>query len=557
MKMPAILFLILTCFMYSGRRMDAQVKYDRSAISFVFLNTGESGADAIRNQWPNIELPERFFYNVLDSSTLFPGIRRVAPLDYFFTIPKDTLQAWMYRKQLDRQLLAEWFDRRPEGGFTLDVLKERGLYNANDAEYLQAIASRRGETALMDMGLKLIGQSYIVVFDFYHVQSFAEYYDQNRTPRKDRDKRGYRAQMRAYVFRLDFNEKTAVDFFEKYWTQPGAADTRARMESFDKATFPLVFVSQHMHSLEVSQGRKGLMKLVKEKSKEAQMAELAGQALELVLRGLGAADSALQVKAMISHVRPVRAKIGKKEDVRFEQRFFAYENIEDKKGNIKAKRRGVLKAYRIADNRHMAEGQTVPSSFYQIGGRRLDATGMYLRERRDWGLNAAVGLNLGGKQGVQYRLEYYLSKKMGWMVRSGKSGKAITSFKVYTEFGGYKEYDWFFGNVSYRPLSAGFQKDFYPARWWHWGPYWGIGFEDASWASLNGGYVSMLRMEYGIRAGLNFRHNIQLMLGYNYFQQVGEASQYDSGRDYQGVYYGSAFENRLGSGFSLGLRLML
>jgi hypothetical protein len=106
-------------------------------------------------------------------------------------------------------------------------------------------------------------------------------------------------------------------------------------------------------------------------------------------------------------------------------------------------------------------------------------------------------------------------------------------------------------------LSAGFQKDFYPARWWHWGPYWGIGFEDASWAGLNGGYVSMLRMEYGIRAGLNFRHNIQLMLGYNYFQQVGEASQYDSGRDYQGVYYGSAFENRLGSGFSLGLRLML
>ena len=72
-------------------------------------------------------------------------------------------------------------------------------------------------------------------------------------------------------------------------------------------------------------------------------------------------QQAFRVKAMISGVKPIAAKIGKKEGLKFDQRYFVYENREKRNGDVTSKRIGVVKSMKVVDNRNITTGQTEPS----------------------------------------------------------------------------------------------------------------------------------------------------------------------------------------------------
>jgi hypothetical protein len=461
------------------------------------------------------------------------------------------VKSWLHTNRIPQQIFSIWFNRQPNGGFNLDTLRTRSLYNVNDSEYIQAISSKRGENRLTDTGLKLIDLSYIVLYDLYNIRTYEEVYDANKVKKRDRERRGYIANCKTYIFRLRFDESEVSRFFEYYWAFPDESNVLDKMRAFDDAKFPLDLVSVNMSTVEASQSRNAILRLVRTKSKEEFFSEMIAQVAGMTFYSLGYQQHEAQVKAMISDIKPIQAKIGLKEDVRFEKRFFVYENVMTKSGEIKPERRGVVKAYRISDNRQASIGDTPSSSFYQIGGKKLDSEGMYIVERNYYGLNLYTGFNIGAKEGIHVRLEYYLSRHLGRLVRPGRSGKLLTSVKMYGELGYKKEFAY-----KHNVFSFGLQKDFYPSRNWHLGPYVGINTESIIWENYPSQTVNFLALEYGISLGLNLRHNIQLMTSLKYFSQIGEATLSDSEGRSLGTYYGPLLYDRLGYGASLGLRMM-
>lgn len=119
-------------------------------------------------------------------------------------MPSDFIIKMLEEQKVAQQILATWFNRQADGSFNVEVLKQRGLYNANDNDFLAATASKRGETVLMDMGLKLVNQSYVLVYDYFDIMTMDEYYDSKNIDAKSRTSNGYKVKAKSYLFRLDF-----------------------------------------------------------------------------------------------------------------------------------------------------------------------------------------------------------------------------------------------------------------------------------------------------------------------------------------------------------------
>jgi len=124
-----------------------------------------------------------------------------------------------------------------------------------------------------------------------------------------------------------------------------------------------------------------------------------------------------KTKAAIYETKPnIQVKIGTKESLYTNKRFFVYEQVMDKKGGLKAKKRGVMRVKgKPANNQGIAKGDTQPSSFYQIQGKKLDK-GMLAEENKN---SFSFGFGYGSNN-VNFGADYYLP---------------VTSLKLFAEYG--------------------------------------------------------------------------------------------------------------------------
>lgn len=93
-------------------------------------------------------------------------------------------------------------------------------------------------------------------------------------------------------------------------------------------------------------------------------------------------------KAPILATSPILIKVGKKESVSKGQRWEVLENMEKGDTTILV-HRGYIRASKVVDNRGVATGNTTPSKFYQIQGKKLDE-GMLAIWNDDLGLAVRV-----------------------------------------------------------------------------------------------------------------------------------------------------------------------
>jgi len=262
--------------------------------------------------------------------------------------------------------------------------------------------------------------------------------------------------------------------------------------------------------------------------------------------------SDFKVKAQIYQTNPIAIKIGKKEGLGFDQRYFVFENRQTRNGEQFSSRRGVIKSKSVADNRSVTTGETTPSIFYQVAGRKLDNMGMFVEQRIDAGLNLFLGNTQDGLSGFTGRAEYYIGRQV-----------KVPSLKMYVE-GAYNSITDEFTIVSttgkedlnFIRISGGLNKDFYLTKNIHFGPFVGYGFETAK--GKDSEYkIETNFIECGARLGFNLTYNIQLIGSANYYLMMTPAVKDKDGtviedpKDYD-VY----FPERGGLGLSYGIRFM-
>lgn len=564
-----IIFLLISFLSFSQNVEESGKKskdfvsseYDRNALTFIGIDYGEKHSTEVVSRFVKQKVPDKFYDNTIKNNIIRADLKRDSLFGVVIKISDDKLKKWLNDNKVGQQVLSVWFNRQSDGRFNVDVLKRRGMFNANDNDFIVASASKRGESTLMDMGMQLVNQSYVVAFDFYDIQTMDEYYEKEETAADKRVSNGYKSALNSYVFKLDFNDSVAAVFFQNYWITENDPDKQAKVQAFENATFPFVAVSSHHTTLSSTQTNPGQPSAPKVQKSAAELIDrMAESAVETIMNAMERKNEDFRVKAMVSGVRPISAKIGKKEGLKFDQQYYVLENREKSNGDIISKRIAVVKSMTVSDNRKVSTGQTKPSAFYQIAGRKVDNYGMFLEQRNDVGLNVFLGSTTGGLSGFTVRAEYYISKVFGEFVKDGKSGKGLTSWKIYGEgaFGG-DTYDigGFVDDFNFSRFSFGAAKDFYPFRSIHWGPFIGYGVESGDWKdNPDDESTSAEFFETGVRMGLNLRYNVQLMTSitsYSIFNAEVLDAEKETVVDFK---YKDIFEDRTGVGVSIGLRIM-
>jgi hypothetical protein len=564
-----IVFLIFSPFFsqsqqaeQSGKMLkDTGVKadYSRSSLTLLLLEPDRSSTlKRFKGIMSQTQVPDKFNDNNLQQRSLvISGFERDA--DNIFqqqalnrgVIPEtglDKIYLTLKDQRLANEVIAKWWARKDDGTFGVELLQERGAYDATDAEVIAARAGIRGMAGVMDAGEELINKSYILVFDFYNTKTMDQYYndvDNNRrelarqlerdyTP-VERNMEGYRTDIMAHLFRIDYNDSVSAVFYQEMWIDPENDDIQtrnAKRNQFDEFKFPLAYVTSVKTTIQSAQSKKAVFG---KKTDDQLFEKLVEDAIDDVLFQFSTRYEDFRVKTAVYNTRPIQAKIGRKEGVSVDQRYFVYEYQLNTQGEAVPVRKGVIRASnKITDNRQVATGETSPSKFYQVAGRRIQP-GMLIQQQNDFGLGITMGYGIDSEiigSGFWVMAELNISQIMG---RAG--GQLSPGIKLFVDagFDGIDDDDL---PLSIIAVSGGLSKDLYLLRNVHVAPFLGIGYESVSpkedgsiianneitSVEKNGELLFTLYGTAGARLGINLRHNIQLLPSVTY--QLGNYNDY-------------------------------
>jgi hypothetical protein len=529
-RLSILIFLIVLSFgimaqnaTQAGKKVKSNepgTDYDRAALTYLLLDFGSgSHYDLLKHGFLQAKTDDKFDDNSLSNPFLPAGLTRQELLSQFALNPRvpdnasSRIQDALVKNHSANAVVSKWFSRRSDGSFGVELLQQRGLYNATDADVVSAEASKLGKAKLMDAGEKLLNNSFIVVYDVYDLIDMEEAYTRQEKASKTtvkHDKNGFKATVFAYVYKINFNDTINSIFWQQLWANPGDPDLAARRAAFDRFNFPVSYYTRSAAMVEASQPNPGQMLAPKvQATKDELMLKLLDQGIKNNLEVLEKNLEEFKVKTSLFGTNPLVAKIGRKEGLKPDHRYFVYEMVQNNDGQINAERRGVIRATsNIVDNRQVATGQSKTSQFYQVAGGRLDE-GMLLRQRNDAGISLTLGYAFGGVGGPDLRADFNLTRLLGT--------KMPSMVKIYLE-GGYdfKSKDIAIGETgtfSYKDFvryGGGVAKEFCFAHHFKFQPFAGFGLEKISRKDDSEKYFSALYGHFGTIFGFNIQHNIQL-----------------------------------------------
>jgi len=548
----------------SAKKVKKQIvssEYDRNSLTIIGLKSVSPLADQIARMIDTIKVSDKFYSNDI-------GFRNI-PFDVTINLFDKNQQDKVFKTDVPQLLgnskvgqgiVAKWFNRQPDGTFNTEVLKERGIYNSDDSDLSIASSTKRGESALMDAGLGLVDHSYVLVLGYSNLMTMDEYYNKTQAAPEARKMNGVKGDLIGLLYKLNFNDSVSSIFFQNMWANKGEANLQTKMDQFNSTTFPLIPVKNLIMPMQATQYNPGQPLSPKtQKTQEELLRDMVNGSMTNILNHLTYQVSDFKVKAQVYKTNPIAVKIGKKEGLGYDQRYFVFENRQTKSGDQYSQRIGVIKSMSVADNRTVTSGETEPSYFYQVAGGKIDNMGMFVEQRIDAGLNFFLGYQQDAMSGFDARIEYY----MGRLFYGKKQGisKGMTSFKFYVD-GGYNSGDFTLDGltgeekVDLLRVSVGVNKDYYLTHFLHAGPFVGLGIESAT--GKDSDYkAETIFIEGGARLGINLRYNIQLIGSATYYVMLAPTMKDATGTEVNDPgSYDDLFPDRAGLGISYGIRFM-
>ena len=345
----------------SGKKGKSLVsdEYDRNAISVITLTHGDSYD---RNTVAATDsLPSKYDNNFLSPRTINVGRGREG-----FVNDADA-ENLLKDAEIAKAIACYIFNRKSDGTMDDALLQRRSRYNVTDQEVISARASAVGEGNLLFQYDKLINSTYVMLFDATNFDS------KTTTDKRGRTTTTYSAKGFANVYKLDF-DLDAVYAAWVYDTDTPEIKSQ-KIKSFDEIAFTL--------------------------NKVAAVANVPGTSTDGFTEAVASAYSSIidklekqipswQVRVSVYSIKPITAKVGRKESVSNGTRYRAYVTKEDKNGNLFSEKRGFVRATEVVDNRQDAQGNSEPSKFAQISGGLNIQEGWLLKESKD----AKIGIAL-------------------------------------------------------------------------------------------------------------------------------------------------------------------
>lgn len=374
--------LLTTMFLFSifwGMAQETspdELKYRRSSLYTVMIETPNLPyANEIKQYFANSPMPDKFNDHNLGKRVYIDG-----------ELPLGGYANGIQQKVLDeiaRDLVAKWFNRSEKGGFNMDLVGQRGNYDASAIDITTARASKRGVDMLADAGEELIGKTFVLVNQFKYTDKAEVAQKVNKglgllklagnfVPGMDNlataatvaqvgatvAGKGYVVRTTAYLYQLVWDEATAATFYNEYWADDQTI-TPEKKQAFDQSTiFKLRYVGSDNSWADVQSS------IFTNKS-EVQLVERATtKAIDEVIVKLQKNHDEFKTKTPLFTGEPIAAKIGLKEGLTEKSTFEVIEQRIDENGRTKYVSVGTVrvdKNYPIWDNRFGANEEN-PSS---------------------------------------------------------------------------------------------------------------------------------------------------------------------------------------------------
>lgn len=421
MRKGIILFIAI---LMSWQTMTAQndMKYRRSSIySMMVQHKSQKFANDIGKVFLEMPVPDK--YNDHDLSV------KIVSVDDKKLEDNAGITEFLDRNMIASRLVAKWFDRNVmTGQCDMQLIKERGLYNASEFDKELASRSQRGTALLEDAGEELIGNTFVLVNDIRYIdrskgsatlglllkiagaalqglenaqakKGGGNRYNRygtsiyrrpstmetfNELAETAESYKGFKVKIHSYLYRLVWDDETASRFYNDAYTERD--DDGAKRDYFERGrgSYRLEYVGE-----QESSGSKISFMGIKEEEPLVMVRKACQRALDENVANLQRNFDVFKVKVPLTKTEPITAPIGRKEGMTDNSKYEVLQPVEDDKGHTTYKRVGTIvpEKEKIWDNRFMAAEEKAKgydlgaTTFRKVSGGTF-YPGMLIREIR-------------------------------------------------------------------------------------------------------------------------------------------------------------------------------
>jgi hypothetical protein len=374
--MKKTLLIIITFFAVLGTNaQQTEITYRRSSLHTMLIESDDfPRRDVVLAAYDNAPFPEKYNNHTIKTRSFKASLPKKDSEEADAT---EIINSYLSKNKIGNQLVAKWFNRQPNGAFKMDLIGERGSYNASEMQANIAKGSVRGISSLADAGEELINNTFVVVNQLNFVSneiaanvlrkvavikankikmSFARKAAIKSADKAyNKAKEGYSVWTTSYLYQLVWNEEVAAIFYNDLWVDSSSINS-SKVKNFDTTDiFKMKFIGKEKATSLV-------LFSLKEKRTEAQIIELATvRNLDAVYAKLQKEYDVFKTKTPLYSGQPITAKIGMKEGLVGGESFEVLEQMLDEKtGLTKYVRKGKIKVSKdkIWDNRYNAGDAT-------------------------------------------------------------------------------------------------------------------------------------------------------------------------------------------------------
>lgn len=395
-----ILFDIMIAISVMAVAQDVeQMDYRRSSIYSVLVNhTDQQFASEIREAFLQIPVPDKFndhnlSVKVLNMDTKLSGAKS--------NKENLVLTEFLERNKVASRLVGKWFNRDSYTGVCdMELVKERGLYNATEFDKQLAARSARGMAMLQDAGEELIGSTYVLMNDIRYVDKnkgaktasavlkiAGSFFSPSISDLADNigdmveTIKGFSVRINTFLYKLEWTDEQAMLFYQD---QYAAKPDESKRQNFENArgAYRLTYVGK----VESKGGTTSFLG-INEDNPVLMVRKACQRAIDENIVDLQRNYEAFRIKTPLVTVEPLTAYIGKKEGVEEGTRFEVLEAVEMEDGSRKYVRVGIIEPIPnlIWDNRFMAQeegavGASLGFTTFRIVNGKDFSKGMLIRE---------------------------------------------------------------------------------------------------------------------------------------------------------------------------------
>ena len=406
----AVLLLLATTV--SVKASDTVDNYRRSSIYSILLqHSGQKYVEDVRDAYMQQPLSDKFNDHSLSIVSLETscGAKKYEE--------EEVISKFLEDNNVAQRMVAKWFGRdKKDGTFDINMLMERGYYDASLHDVQLSSLLQRGSSIMADAGEDLISNTFVIVYDIIYIDK-----EENAQKTKrilngvseglkivsafipggsivgtvtDLTKSavdmasaisnmisGFSVKINAHLYQLEWNDEIAATFYSQYYIERGHPDPqKAALWPQAASLFKLKYLGSES-SVSAKTVARGLY------SPQDVIRKVTLRAVNKSVADLQRSNEVFRVKVPISKVSDdcVYASIGMKEGVQESDIYEVLEAVINEDGYMEYNKVGTVKPVRIWDNRYMAieegaENADIEQTEFEIVSGKGFYPGMLLRQ---------------------------------------------------------------------------------------------------------------------------------------------------------------------------------